>query len=110
MSGICPALQVCCILRQKTKYIEKFKREFDAAKLPVSLIENMAAIQRTDYHVVCNSTFSIMSAIMCESNGIVIPLSKYFSGIKTLPDDAFPEKWFVCEARRSPVFCLDLFI
>lgn len=86
---------------KKTSYVEKFINEFDAYELHGSLLNDMASIQATDYHIVCNSTYSIMSALLSENNKVIIRPEKYYCGIRLLPDDVYPENWVKCKTHRS---------
>lgn len=61
----------------------------------------MAGIAACDVHIVCNSTFSIMSALLSTKDSCIIRPQKYYSGINTMPDDIFPEKWLDCTCKRN---------
>ena len=96
----------CCFVvfyDEKTKEVEKFVRQFDATEMHGSLVEDMAAISLCDIHIVCNSTFSIMSAYLSDTYKCSIRPAIYYSGIHKLPSDAFPSEWWVCPCKRNVI-------
>lgn len=94
----------CCFVvfyDKRTKEVKNFIRRFDAIEMHGSLVEDMAAISLCDLHIVCNSTFSIMSAYLSETYKNSIRPSRYYSGIHELPSDAYPSEWLVCPCKRN---------
>lgn len=85
----------------KTKLVNDFIDEFSAIELHNSLIVDMCSISKCDSHIVCNSSFSIMSAILNEKDSIVIRPSKYIIPDGSLPDDVFPSGWEIVYSRRD---------
>lgn len=95
-----PGCKFIVFYDRKNKFVERFIHEFDAAELHGSLVEDMAAIEATDYHIVCNSTYSIMSAVLSENDTSIIRPKHYYSGLKEFPQDVFPENWITVKNDR----------
>lgn len=47
-----------------SKLVSKFENSFDCETLHASLLEDFSLISKCDYHIVCNSSFSIMASLM----------------------------------------------
>lgn len=86
---------------KKTKEVENFIKRFNAEEIHGSLVDDMSCIIECDYHIVCNSTFSIMTAFLSKNDKCIIRPEKYYSGVYTFPDDVFPEEWLSCKCNRN---------
>lgn len=86
---------------KKTPEVLEFINQFHAEELHGSLVDDMAGIGACDLHIVCNSTFSIMSALISKDAECVIRPAKYYSGIHQMPDDVFPDEWQKSDCRRN---------
>ncbi|WP_343246858.1 alpha-1,2-fucosyltransferase [Diplocloster hominis] len=53
-----------CFYDTKTRSVTKFMKKFDSLDVRGSLIEDMCLISMCDAHIICNSTFSTMSAFI----------------------------------------------
>lgn len=83
-----------CVYDKKTKFVEKFIKEYNALDMRGSLIEDMCTISMCDANIVCNSSFSVMSALLNKKAKIVVCPSKYpVEGGIYLPDHVFPKEW-----------------
>lgn len=82
-----------CVYDKRTKEIERFIKEFDAVEFYGSLVEDMCLISKCDGNIVCNSTFSIMAALLNEYSQITICPGKYPTEAGYLPDNVFLEEW-----------------
>ena len=47
-----------------SKLVSSFESKYDCETLHASLLEDFSLISKCDYHIVCNSSFSIMAALM----------------------------------------------
>ncbi len=86
---------------KKTKLVNNFIKEFHAIEIHNSLVVDMCTIKKCDVHIVCNSSFSIMSALLNPNNPTVIRPSKFYIPNGALPDDVFPSTWKIVHAKRD---------
>ena len=86
---------------KKTKLVERFIKEFNAFDIHHSLVVDMCTISKCDAHIVCNSSFSIMSALLNKNNPLVFRPSKFYIPDGSMPDDVFPSSWNVVKVRRN---------
>lgn len=86
---------------KKTKLVERFIKEFNAFEIHYSLVVDMCTISKCDAHIVCNSSFSIMSALLNKNNPLVFRPSKFYIPDGSMPDDVFPSSWNVVKASRN---------
>jgi hypothetical protein len=87
---------------QKTDLVKDFIQKFDAIEMRGTLVEDMYAISLCDVHVVCNSSFSIMAALLDSK-----VTSKVFrpstcpipGGYK--PSDVYCDEWEIIEGKKD---------
>lgn len=60
-------------------------------------------IGHCDAHIVCNSSFSIMSVLIGETDShyVIRPSCYLSSGLQKYPCDCFLEKWATAKAKRD---------
>ncbi len=82
--------------------ISDFKNRFPSIISHNSLLEDFSMISKCDYHIVCNSSFSVMAALMdrkstyttyCPS---IWPIPK-----KLYPTDTYPQQWIKVSTKRN---------
>lgn len=83
--------------------VERFCRKFNARLVRGSLVEDMKMIGHCDAHIVCNSSFSIMSVLIGETDShyVIRPSCYLSSGLQKYPCDCFLEKWATAKAKRD---------
>ena len=87
---------------KKSQLITDFKKKMPSIIIHKSLLEDFCLISKCDYHIVCNSSFSVMAALMdrksvdntyCPS---IWPIPK---GL--YPIDTYPDKWIKVKTTRN---------
>jgi len=87
---------------QKTNLVTKFLRQFNAIEMRGTLVEDMYAISQCDVHVVCNSSFSIMAALLdSKSNSKVFCSSTCPIPGGYKPLDVYPDEWEKIEGKKD---------
>lgn len=87
---------------RKTKAVEKFIQRFKCIKCHGSLVHDMCAMTKCDGHILSNSTFSMMGALLNKNNPKdVIRPSKYPIGPFNLQNNSFWDDWDIVESKRD---------
>ena len=85
----------------KGKYVQRFANEFDCSFIHGSLVEDIYGLSQCDGLIICNSSFSLMSAILnSKANHICCP-EHYYSGADVEQYDCFMESWDTISCRRN---------
>ena len=87
---------------KKGGLIDYFTSHFTCEICRGSLVHDLCMLSRCDWEIICNSSFSIMSAVLntTSSNQIVRP-SVYPVGRQFYPTDCFCDDWIVVPASQS---------
>ncbi len=88
---------------RKTHLVERFIRKYNAFAIHNSLVTDMCAISRCDAHIVCNSSYSIMSALLNPHARFVVRPDKFWIPNGYLPNNVFPEDWIAVKSHIDPV-------
>ncbi len=72
-----PDTQFICVYDKRSKAVANFIKQFQAAEYHSSLVDDMAMLTQADINIVCNSTFSIMGALLNPGNILAICPSIY---------------------------------
>ena len=87
---------------KKTKAIKKFMKKYNCIVCHGSLVHDMCAMTKCDGHILSNSTFSMMGALLNKNNPQhVIRPSKYPIGPFSLQKNSFLDVWEVVESKRN---------
>lgn len=97
-----------CFYDKKNFIVENFLKHFECIDCRGSLIEDMCMISMCDAHIICNSTFSIISALLDKKKGKVFCPQKYPAFLSyRAPEDVMLKEWTAipCSGR-----CLTSFV
>ncbi|MCR5742983.1 MAG: alpha-1,2-fucosyltransferase [Lachnospiraceae bacterium] len=81
-----------CLYDKKNKAVKRFMEKFNAIDARGSLVDDLCLISQCDINIVCNSTFSIMGALL-NNNGVlklcpsIYPSSNGYNLIHVYPKD-----------------------
>lgn len=81
--------------------IDYFSKKYTCEICRGSLVHDLCMMSKCDKQIICNSSFSIMSAILNTHPKEVCRPSVYPVGKRFYPEDCFPEDWTVIPARQS---------
>ncbi len=85
-----------------SKLIKKFSQQYRCEIIHNSLINDFDLISKCDFHIVCNSSFSVMAALMDrKSNSNTYCPSIWPVGRGYFPVDAYPYKWVKVSTKRN---------
>lgn len=88
---------------KKTEIVDKFMKKFDCEIVRGSLVEDMCSMTKCDAHILSNSTFSMMGALLNPRKDLyVVRPSRYFTGPWTEQKGCFLDGWDVVESKRDP--------
>ncbi len=91
-----------CLYDKKTPAVERFIKKFNAIDARGSLVEDMCLISKCDGNIVCNSTFSIMSALLNNNSKHIVCPMKYPTQVGYMPEDCFWDSWTrIGDGRRD---------
>lgn len=91
-----------CFYDKMSGIVSDFKNKYPSIISHNSLLEDFCMISKCDYHIVCNSSYSVMAALMdrksinttyCPS---IWPIPK-----KLYPTDTYPEQWKKVKTKRN---------
>lgn len=87
--------------------IDYFTSHFTCEICRASLVHDLCMLSRCDWEIICNSSFSIMSAVLntAQPSRIIRP-SVYPIGIHFYPTDCFCDDWVTIQAAQSPYAAL----
>lgn len=83
---------------KKEETVSEFERMFPCVDMRGSLVYDLCGISRCDAHIVCNSSFSMMGALLDSKEGIVVCPSSFPIPDGFLPADCYPPQWIKIEA------------
>ncbi len=83
---------------RKDSTVEQFMQQFTCADARKTLVYDMCAMSMCDAHIVCNSSFSMMTGLLDREDGAVICPSTFPIPDGYLPADCYPEHWIKIEA------------
>jgi len=86
---------------KKDATVERFMGKFPCVDARKTLVYDMCAMSMCDAHIVCNSSFSMMTGLLDEKGGIVICPSTFPIPEGYLPADCYPEHWIKVEAGHD---------
>jgi len=86
---------------EKTRIVNKFISKYKCEVIHKSLVFDMFAIAACDQHIICNSSYSIISALLDKKNGLVIRPSHYPVPDGYLPEDTFLESWEIVYGKKN---------
>lgn len=87
---------------KKNSDIRRFQKSFECLDVRSSFINDLCFMSLCDAHIICNSSFSIMGALLNSKESLdVIRPSVYPVSNGFYPQDCFKEEWNVVKARRS---------
>ena len=72
-----PDTHFICVYDKRSKAVANFVQQFQATEYHSSLVDDMALLAQTDINIVCNSTFSILGALLNPENILTICPSIY---------------------------------
>ena len=85
-----------------SKLIKSFSEKYESEIIHNSLINDFDLISKCDFHIVCNSSFSVMAALMDRKSNLntycpsIWPVGKgYF------PIDTYPNEWIKVQTGRN---------
>lgn len=87
---------------KKTEIVDKFMKKFDCEIVRGSLVEDMCSMTKCDAHILSNSTFSMMGALLNPRKDLyIIRPSHYFTGPRSEQKDCFLDEWDIVESKRN---------
>lgn len=86
---------------KQTKIVNQFLKKYDCEIIRGSLVEDLCSMTKCDAHILSNSTFSMMGALLDPKNGYTIRPSHYFTGPRTEQKDCFLDDWDVVDSQRD---------
>lgn len=82
-----------CVYDVRGSAVKKFVKKYSAMSYHGSLVEDMCLMSKCDGNIVCNSSFSIMAAILNKSSQITIRPGKYPTEAGETTQNAFLPEW-----------------
>ncbi len=86
---------------KKDENVERFMAQFECVDIRKSLVYDLCAMSMCDAHIVCNSSFSMMTGILDVKDGSVICPSTFPIPDGYLPADCYPQQWTKVEAGHD---------
>lgn len=91
-----------CFFDKENTALKLFNSKFESINIHGSLVEDMYIIRMCDGHIICNSTYSVMSAFIGRNSSktycpSVYPVSLSYKNC----EDYFLEEWEMVQAKRS---------
>ncbi len=99
-----PDTQFICLYDKKRRFIEDFIQEFNALEYHSSLVDDMAMMTVTDANIVCNSTFSIMGAILNPKARLGVCPSIYPPASADMAPNTYSDHWIRIEDSKQDIF------
>lgn len=86
----------------KKGIVQKFRQTYDCEICRGSLVHDLCMMSRCPIQIICNSSFSIMSAVLNQDpNRKIYRPSVHPVGLRLYPTDCYMEEWTVVPAKRS---------
>jgi len=87
---------------KKGGVVNRFIEKYDCEICRGSLIHDLCMMSKCEKQIICNSSFSIMSAILnCNSEKEIFRPSVYPVGLVNSPTDCFAPSWRIIQAHQS---------
>ncbi len=87
---------------EKKGIINRFKQKYDCEICRGSLAHDLCMMSKCQYQIICNSSFSIMSAVLNRNpDKKILRPSVYPAGLLYNPSDCFADDWTVIPAHQS---------
>ena len=88
---------------KKTRLVKSFIKNHQSETLHYSLFKDFSLISKCDFHIVCNSSFSVMAALMDERSNKTFCPSIWPTPKGYFPMDSYPQEWIRISTKRNPV-------
>ena len=82
-------------------YVQRFANEFECSLVHGSLVEDMYGLSQCDGLIICNSSFSLMSAVLNGKDRHICCPSHYYSGADVEQYDCFMDSWDEIPCKRN---------
>lgn len=80
-----------------------FLQKYDCEVCRGSLVHDLCMMSKCHWQIICNSSFSIMSAVLnANQDQTILRPSVYPVGLDFQKDDCFAEEWISIPARQDP--------
>lgn len=99
-----PNTQFICVYDKKTRAVTEFIKQFHAAEYHSSLVDDMAFLTQTDINIVCNSTFSIMGALLNPRCILGVCPSSYPPPEIGVPENVYSKNWIRIKDTKRDLF------
>lgn len=87
---------------KKRDIVHKFRQKYDCEICRGSLVHDLCMMSRCPIQIICNSSFSIMSAVLNQNpNRKIYRPSVHPVGLRLYPTDCYMDEWTVVPAKRS---------
>lgn len=86
---------------KKDETVTEFMNHFCCVDLRRTLVYDLCTMSRCDAHIVCNSSFSMMTGLLDPEEGTVICPATFPIPEGYLPSDCYPEQWHRIEAGHD---------
>ncbi len=83
--------------------VSNFMKKYDCEICRGSLVHDLCMMSRCQWQIICNSSFSIMSAVLNTTpDQMVLRPSVYPVGLDFQKEDCFADEWISIPARQDP--------
>ena len=83
--------------------VSDFMKKYDCEVCRGSLVHDLCMMSKCHWQIICNSSFSIMSAVLnANSDQVILRPSVYPVGLDFQKDDCFAADWILVPARQDP--------
>ena len=86
-------VRIVVLYDKLTKLVEQYIKKYDALVQHGSMVEDMCFISNCDASVICNSSFSIMSAVLNPDSIMTVRPAGYPTESGYLPENVFLPEW-----------------
>jgi hypothetical protein len=87
---------------KKTSFVNKFMNQYDCELVRGSLVEDLCCMTKCDAHILSNSSFSVMGALLNPTKELyVIRPSHFFAGCHHEVKGCFLDEWDVVDSKRD---------
>ena len=88
---------------EKGGVVNDFLQKYDCEVCRGSLVHDLCMMSKCHWQIICNSSFSIMSAVLnANQDQTILRPSVYPVGLDFQKDDCFAEEWISIPARQDP--------
>ena len=88
---------------EKGGVVNDFLQKYDCEVCRGSLVHDLCMMSKCLWQIICNSSFSIMSAVLnANQDQTILRPSVYPVGLDFQKDDCFAEEWISIPARQDP--------